>query len=920
MLKLQTIIRVLFPEGNSLGKVLLNKGAIYFNRQMFSRAAEIFESIIKYGQEYKEYFEAMLLMGQCHFGEEKWPAAILAFDKVWKGTNDPTQRASAYKLLLQSEFLNAKGLFSAGDFANAATAFKSIEQKYPGSDYGDIVLFNAAEACEKQEQWIKACDSYYDLIKKYSGSKLAPDALFNAAGDYEKADKFNKAADAYDLIVTRYPESEKAKDALFNLAFCYEKLGKQEKMAETHERYSLLYPNEKDVEAMLLHSASYYAKAGMYEKAVTVYKSFIRRYPKSPKVVEAFFMIAKCNYDNKDIENALLGFTQAEQKNIVLAQDGLETNNFYAAEAALYLANLKREKFLAIKLELPEDKLKSSLKTKSDLLADAVKAYQRVIQYQSERMFEAAFRVGQLYEDLSISWNEQQRPRLDPIKEAVLEKDILTLSSQLLQKSFIPYKKALQISSGFDSLKSGQMQWIQMSRKNLSCNFLKAGNQLLDAVSQMQNAPVPREIRNKPLHYYQYLKQLYETLGPMKEQVIQYFSTVYDQIDSMQLNDSTALECKDQFVYCNYLLGRDYDSLSVQILMNTQNLPKELSADEREELLFQLEDVIYELQDKAIFVYEDALVRIKSKGLQNNKWFRKILQNLARLSPDKYGTAFFYAENIVSDIDWLVRADSLDNWNTLTPPGEGWKRAVQTGKLNSAGLPGTPSFLWGDKKAQKVYLWKSVFLNGEPRDASIFICSKGNYRLFINGALVMSDSLKSDNPGSIDSATGISSLLKGGDNVIAAEVEAVDTLQREAAVVVTTLIDTTKRFESSIVLPFAAVASQKLEKSKPGQKTEIINDKREENSGKTGKTKQKTSDKKNKLPDYAYKYKNKGEFLKAIEDYQNREKELNTDIKKERLEIQKLHLKKDELDASLMRVKEQIAAEKERIESMSREK
>lgn len=240
--------------------------------------------------------------------------------------------------------------------------------------------------------------------------------------------------------------------------------------------------------------------------------------------------------------------------------------------------------------------------------------------------------------------------------------------------------------------------------------------------------------------------------------------------------------------------------------------------------------------------------------------------------------------------------------------------------MNSAGLPGTPSFLWGDKKAQKVYLWKSVFLNGEPRDASIFICSKGNYRLFINGALVMSDSLKRNNPGSIDSATGISSLLKGGDNVIAAEVEAVDTLHKGAAVVVTTLIDTTKRFQSSIVLPSAAIASQKPENSEPGKKAEIINDKRQESSGKTPKTNQKTSDKKNKLPDYAYKYKNKGEFLKAIEDYQNREKELNNDIKKERLEIQKLRLKKDELDTSLKLVKEKIAAEKGRIESMSREK
>ena len=48
-------------------------------------------------------------------------------------------------------------------------------------------------------------------------------------------------------------------------------------------------------------------------------------------------MIAKCNYEQKDIENAILGFQQVEQQNVRFAREGLETNNFYAAEAAYCL-------------------------------------------------------------------------------------------------------------------------------------------------------------------------------------------------------------------------------------------------------------------------------------------------------------------------------------------------------------------------------------------------------------------------------------------------------------------------------------------------------------------------------------------------------------------------------------------------------
>ena len=140
-----------------------------------------------------------------------------AFDKVWKGVHPSRPGAKAYKLLLQSEFSNAKQAFAAGAFDKAAEAFLGIEPKYPGSEYGDVVLFKAAESYEKKTDWVKACDSYYNLQNSYPQSKLAPSALFNAATDFEKANKFDKAAEAYELLVALYPESDKAKDALFNL-------------------------------------------------------------------------------------------------------------------------------------------------------------------------------------------------------------------------------------------------------------------------------------------------------------------------------------------------------------------------------------------------------------------------------------------------------------------------------------------------------------------------------------------------------------------------------------------------------------------------------------------------------------------------------------------------------------------------------
>ena len=280
-------------------------------------------------------------------------------------------------------------------------------------------------------------------------------------------------------------------------------------------------------ELMLLRSAAYYLQAKMYDRSNSVYKNFIRRFSNSPKTVEAYFMIAKGYLEQKDISNALLSFSQAEQQNVRLVQANLPSNSFYAAEAAYNIGEIQRQKFMEIRLNLPEAQLKKSLKEKTDLMTEASKSYERVIQYQSERMFEAAYWIGQMYEEIADAWRNQERPLLDPIKSAVLENEILTLSSALLQKSFIPYKKAIQISEKFDSLGVEQKKWVQKSRTSLTADFLHSGHDLFNAIGAMSNAPIPKQIADKPLDYFQYLKLLIVKLEPMKMQLRDYYLYSY---------------------------------------------------------------------------------------------------------------------------------------------------------------------------------------------------------------------------------------------------------------------------------------------------------------------------------------------------------------------------------------------------------
>ncbi|MCU0608648.1 MAG: tetratricopeptide repeat protein [Chitinispirillaceae bacterium] len=907
-----------FASGASINKLTLALGGIYFNRRMFSEAAAEYQKVIDKGPQDNDYFEALSFFGQCKYGEEDWPSAIAAFRKIWKASGDSLRSQSAYKLLMQSEFLNAKKFLAAADFARAAEFFSAIDEKYPGSEYGDIVLFSSAEAYEKIQLWEKACDRYTDLVKRYPQSKLAPDALFNCAENYEKANKYARAAEAYEKLADEYPLSEQAKDALFNVAFCYEKLNQLDKMADANERYSARYPDEKDVEAILLRSAAYYTKSRMWDRAISVYRNYIRRYPRGSKTIEAYFMIAKCAYDQGDMPLALSGFSQTEQQNIAFSRDNLATNNFYAAEAAYYTGMIKREKYSAISLVLPEPKMKLLLKDKTDLLSETAKAFQRVIQYRSERMFEAAYRVGQLYEELSLSWQTQERPPLDPLKEAVLEKEIGMFSSSLLQKSIIPYEKALELAKGFDSLTLEQKQWVAKADSSLKHNFIAAGRLLSGAVNAMGKAPVPKEIQEKPLHFYQYQKQLAEALSPMNEQVRNYYLTVLNRCDSLALSGPLVDTCRSEFVHSNYLIGRGYDSLALQILKNSKDLARNLPPDEREDLVFQLEDIVFELQDKAIFAYEEALARVKSRNLLANSWARKILGSLARLSPEKYGSYFYERFVASSDNTWLVRTDSAGKWNAVAPPRSGWSSADTSLPVRAENFShGNPRFIGGPIGTPHVFIWRNLFLTGTPRNAVAYIATPAMYNLYINGTLILSDTTGNRDLQKIDSATGIggTGILKGGDNCIAVELRSTDQTHAGAAIVFSALIDTAEHFTSSVKLPDNVTAS-----AEPVRRAE-------QNAGVPAMPANKgvrVTDKKKKSEpaqrSYVTQYRNHGELLKAIDDFGELESKLNLEARKERVVIQRAQIEKDSLDTRIKSVADEIDRLKAQISGMSRQK
>jgi hypothetical protein len=292
------------------------------------------------------------------------------------------------------------------------------------------------------------------------------------------------------------------------------------------------------------------------------------------------------------------------------------------------------------------------------------------------------------------------------------------------------------------------------------------------------------------LYFYQYQKQLLETIEPMKLQARQYFLWAYRQLDSLKMIGENSKKCIDECMRINFLLGNEYDKLSEKMLREPE-IPKDMKAAEKEELLFQLEDIVYELQDKAISNYEEALRMSKKENLPNNEYNGKIMQALARLSPDTWGKNFYKRVILATGRDWKARPDSVARWNFKEGSDDGWKSVGEAPPTKPAVFPfGNPLYIWQDSSdVGSLYLKKHLFFNGVPRDAAIHFALDGKYWLFVNGTLTASDTAGKHQPDRRDSIAGISKLFTGGDNEVSLHVISTDSLSRGVAMAFSLLID-----------------------------------------------------------------------------------------------------------------------------------
>ncbi|MFH0919481.1 MAG: tetratricopeptide repeat protein [Fibrobacterota bacterium] len=792
----------LFPERYEGIDVALIAASIFYNKKEYPRALKTYLRIVqRIGDKADaKRQEAMLYAGQCYTGLGDHVSAEKMFADLYAAASEGKTRDEARTRMVESAFQNAEQKRQAKDFAAAGELFLAMEKKYPDYVNMDIVLFNAATSFEKQQFWKRGAETYRRIADRFPQSKYAAGALFNGATCFENDSAYKEAIVNYERIVTSYAESDRAKDALYNIGLCYEKLKDYDKMAEANERYAEKYPDSKDVEGMLFSSASFFFKAGKFDRAQRAYESYLRRYPGSAGEIEARYQLAQILLKNGNKGGAESEFIALIERNRALTAAG-KNNDYYSAEAAFQLAGIIRERYMLIPFNQPAKTMEIQQKEKAELLKKTIEAYTRVISLKSERMLEAAYRIGEAYTHFAETYYKQERdPKLEGTKRIIAERDINMAVVDFYEKAIEPFLADINLGKTLklDSLKPEQRQFVDLARKTLAEVLLSLGSYHERAANVLYNSPVPEKLMKMPIQYYLYKQKMVETVTPLLDQASNKYLSVQKMAREKGLGDSLQAAFSDSLARLLFRRGYEYDTLAVEVL-NKPLLPKEMKATEREDVTFQLEDVGFELQDRAIKAYEEGYGFAKDNSIRN-AWTNKILEALKRLDPQTYTPKdVLQRVGFGTGPGWLERPDSVAFWYRTESLDSAWKPAtVKKSPVadNDLRLEGFQPV--GSGSGTKAYLKQLFFLNGKPTAATAVIRSRGKYRLFLNGVLIFTDSTAGRSLARTDTFD-VKSYLNGGDNSVSISSEFTDA-SMGALFALSAIVDTSLHYETHLGL------------------------------------------------------------------------------------------------------------------------
>jgi TolA-binding protein len=438
---------IMLPKSDRLEEVLVKFGETLYNLKQYVLAARIYQKIITDFTGGKYYADAYSLLAQAYFQAGNFDEAAKTSEAIISNFKDSSNMVNkAQKLVASSGFKRAENFGKQNEPLKAADSFVQVAYTTSDPEIAKVAIFRAAVQYDSLGDYKKATQVLEKMVAQRNDIDFAPELYFKAASLHEREGVWNWAVIDYMKIVDNYPKSILAPKAHFRAGECYENQQKWQ-LAETTFKLLLDANYEKsDPDDLLL----------------------------------ALYKIGEIRYNQKNLPGAEEAFQNTVRKYIELKKEMKPADEYLPAKAQYFLGEISNEEFQQITIQEP---FETTIPMKKNLFNKTLRNYSNAIKFSIAEWATASyFKIGHLYEEYA----------------AVLVQ--IPLGAELSPEQIEEHRSKIRRELGAEALKyyrtnvtqaekaSIQNEWVDKSRERMQKLILELRLGSADAPTEVKKS------------------------------------------------------------------------------------------------------------------------------------------------------------------------------------------------------------------------------------------------------------------------------------------------------------------------------------------------------------------------------------------------------------------------------------------------
>lgn len=575
-----------FPTSSNAAEVLYLGANIHFSAKSFDNAIRVFKQITDEYPDAKITPKATRMLANSYSQNNQFDLAQSTYSSLLaKTSQDSKEYGEVIDLAAGSMYREAEEIKKKGDMVSAAEAFKTISSTYATSKVADRGWFEAAVCYEEAKELDRAAETFEQLPVQFPKSDLREKAFVRAAENYKKNNRQDRAAQVYLTAANTITKPEFAIPSLSSASECYQKLEQYDMAGKMFELIYERYADDPKTPQALYNAGLIFEKGKLYPNAINVYEALAKRYPENEYAAEAFFSIGLCYEKLEEFEKMAGVFSEYADK---------YTEDKYKQVQALVKAG--DAYFSMDKMPVAEENYKKAIAI--------YEKYGETNDINIDHVGQAYFKTGDIY------YKKFEKIELKAKNERAMG-NLVREKTKALEQPAKYYAKAIEL---------GVQEWTVRGTYMIGKGFYDmskaVAEQTLFGNEYEQIAGKIKVLSSLEKYYDKAMEYFYQNITWAKEQ---------------NIKGEYILKSMDALMEMAYLKGDIFEG--VGRTFKNSPIPPELSDEEKEYYMMELEDRYLKSLDAAVPKYEQGIQIAADIGIANSPWVEKMRARIQEIKP-----------------------------------------------------------------------------------------------------------------------------------------------------------------------------------------------------------------------------------------------------------------------------------------------